>query len=75
MNRNVLISIILALLLIGGAGYFSSSRKNESPPLGVNVALAARFDMLSKNGKKYPLSGAQPYASVKQLIELALQEK
>lgn len=27
------------------------------------------------NGKKYPLSGAQPYASVKQLIDLALQEK
>ena len=25
--------------------------------------------------KKYPLSGAQPYASVKQLIDLALQEK
>lgn len=29
----------------------------------------------AKNGKKYPLSGAQPYASVKQLIELVLQEK
>ena len=28
-----------------------------------------------KSGQKYPLSGAQPYASVKQLIELALQEK
>lgn len=27
------------------------------------------------NDKKYPLSGAQPYASVKQLIELALQGK
>jgi len=31
--------------------------------------------VIAKNGKKYPLSGAQPYASVKQLIELALQEK
>ncbi len=31
--------------------------------------------VVTKNGKKYPLSGAQPYASVKQLIELALQEK
>ena len=31
--------------------------------------------VVAKNGKKYPLSGAQPYASVKQLIELALQEK
>lgn len=31
--------------------------------------------VVGKNGKKYPLSGAQPYASVKQLIELALQGK
>jgi protein-disulfide isomerase len=31
--------------------------------------------VFGKNGKKYPLSGAQPYASVKQLIDLALQEK
>ena len=31
--------------------------------------------VVGSNGKKYPLSGAQPYASVKQLIELALSEK
>ena len=31
--------------------------------------------VVAANGKKYPLSGSQPYASVKQLIELALQEK
>ena len=31
--------------------------------------------VVSTKGKKYPLSGAQPYASVKQLIELALQGK
>ena len=31
--------------------------------------------VVAKNGKKYPLSGAQPYEAVKQLIELALQEK
>ncbi len=31
--------------------------------------------VVAKNGKKYPLSGAQPYTSVKQLIDLALQEK
>ena len=31
--------------------------------------------VVAANGKKYPLSGAQPYTSVKQLIELALQEK
>ncbi len=31
--------------------------------------------VVTASGKKYPLSGAQPYAAVKQLIELALQEK
>ncbi len=31
--------------------------------------------VVSKKGKKYPLSGAQPYTSVKQLIDIALQEK
>ena len=31
--------------------------------------------VVSKSGKTYPLSGAQPYAAVKQLVELALQEK
>ena len=31
--------------------------------------------VVSKSGKKYPLSGAQPYEAVKKLIELALQEK
>lgn len=31
--------------------------------------------VVAKDGTKYPLSGAQPYATVKQLIELALQEK
>ncbi len=29
--------------------------------------------VVDKNGKKYPLSGAQPYAAVKQLIDLALK--
>ena len=29
----------------------------------------------SKGGKIYPLSGAQPYTAVKQLVELALKEK
>ena len=29
----------------------------------------------AENGKKYPLSGAQPYETIKQLIELALQEE
>lgn len=31
--------------------------------------------IVTAGGKKYPLSGAQPYEVVKQLIELALQEK
>lgn len=31
--------------------------------------------VVGKNNKKYPLSGAQPLASVKQLIDLALQGK
>jgi len=31
--------------------------------------------VVAKNGKKYPLSGSQPFATVKQLIELALLEK
>lgn len=31
--------------------------------------------VVAKNGKKYPLSGAQPYASIKQIVEQALQEK
>jgi protein-disulfide isomerase len=31
--------------------------------------------IMSKSGKTYPLSGAQPYASVKQIVELAFQEK
>jgi protein-disulfide isomerase len=31
--------------------------------------------VVGKNGKKYPLSGAQPISAVKQLIDLALQGK
>lgn len=31
--------------------------------------------VVTENGKKFPLSGAQPYEAVKQLIKLALQEK
>lgn len=31
--------------------------------------------VVSKRGKKYPLSGAQPYAAVKQLVDIALREK
>ena len=31
--------------------------------------------VVTKSVKKYPLSGTQPYESVKQLIELALKDK
>lgn len=31
--------------------------------------------IVAKNGKTFPLSGAQPYAVMKQLVDLALQEK
>lgn len=31
--------------------------------------------VIAPNGKTFPLSGAQPYASVKQLIDIALNEK
>ena len=31
--------------------------------------------IVSKSGKTYPLSGAQPYAAVRQLVELALEKK
>ncbi len=31
--------------------------------------------VVAKSGKKYPLSGAQPYESVKQIIEIALKDQ
>lgn len=31
--------------------------------------------IVSKGGKTYPLSGAQPYAAVRQIVDLALEEK
>ena len=31
--------------------------------------------VVSKSGRTYPLNGAQPYAAVKRLVELALEEK
>ncbi len=50
MNKNVQISIALALFLVGGAWYFSFSKNRESTPPLANAALAAKFDELSKNG-------------------------
>jgi hypothetical protein len=50
MNKNLQASILIAVLLIGGAVYFGLSKKNGSPPLAADTALAAKFDQLSKNG-------------------------
>lgn len=51
MNRNLIFSIVFALVLIGGTWYVSSLKNNSSAPVpGVNTALAAKFDMLSKSG-------------------------
>lgn len=50
MNKNIQIAVVAVLLLIGGAWYFSSSKKNVSAPFVADTALAAKFDQLSKNG-------------------------
>jgi len=50
MNKNAQISIVLVLLLVGGAWYLSFSKKNGGPPLVADTAFATKFDMLSKNG-------------------------
>ena len=50
MNKNLQISILIAVLFVGGALYLETAKKNESPPLVANIALAAKFDELSKNG-------------------------
>ena len=57
MSKNVQITIILALLFMGGAWYLSFSKENGSPPLRADTALAAKFDMLSKNGNSSCSSG------------------
>jgi len=49
MNKNISISIVFAFLIIGAAWYFSSVKKGE-PPLAAGTALAAKFEVLSKNG-------------------------
>jgi hypothetical protein len=50
MNKNLQVSVLIAVLLIGGALYLGISKKNGSPPLLADTALAAKFDELSKNG-------------------------
>lgn len=48
-NQSLLIAVVVALLLIGGAYYFSSSPKTTLS-IFADEAMAAKFDMLSKNG-------------------------
>ena len=50
MNNDLQVSTLIAVLLIGGAVYLGITKKNGSPPLVANTALAAKFDELSKNG-------------------------
>ena len=50
MNKNIQVSIFIAVLLIGGAVYLGTLKNNGSPLLIADTALAAKFDILSKNG-------------------------
>ncbi|OGZ43088.1 MAG: hypothetical protein A2719_01870 [Candidatus Ryanbacteria bacterium RIFCSPHIGHO2_01_FULL_45_22] len=50
MHKNITTSLIIALFFIGGAGYFSFSKKNGTSLLMTDTAFAAKFDMVSKNG-------------------------
>ena len=50
MNKNLQISIMVAVLLIGGAYYFVGTRPGGTSVFTPDQALAAKFDELSKNG-------------------------
>lgn len=52
MNKQISIAIIMAAVVIGGAFYFSSPKTNNQRTFteSVNQALAAKFEVLSKNG-------------------------
>ena len=53
MKNSITISILVALLLIGGASYLAPTKNTGDVPgsiFGANVALAARFETLSKSG-------------------------
>lgn len=49
MNKQISIAIIIAAVVIGGAFYFSSNKK-EGVALPANSVYAAKFTMLSQNG-------------------------
>lgn len=48
-NKSLVVSVAVALLLIGGAYYFSATSKVPSA-IFADTAMAAKFDTLSKNG-------------------------
>jgi len=50
MNKNQKILIVITLLFVGGASYLYFLKNSEVTPLVLDTALAAKFDMLSKNG-------------------------
>ena len=50
MNKNLQVSVLIAILLVGGAVYLGTSKNNGGSPLVADTALAAKFDELSKNG-------------------------
>ncbi len=53
MKNGVLLSVLAAALLIGGASYLATSKnvqEDSRSVFGTNVALAAQFDHLSRSG-------------------------
>ncbi|MBI2612387.1 hypothetical protein HYW59_01055 [Candidatus Kaiserbacteria bacterium] len=53
MKNRIASSVLVAVLLIGGASYLASSKNAEEDSrsvFGADVVLAAQFDRLSKNG-------------------------
>lgn len=48
-NKQSQLAVVVAVLLIGGAYYFGTKPKG-APPFVADQALAAKFDVLSKNG-------------------------
>ncbi len=50
MNKNITFAIIGAAVLVGGAFYYVSPKKENSLNMLANSALAAKFEILSQNG-------------------------
>lgn len=50
MHKSIYASVALASFLMGGAWYLASLRYRTVPPFAGETALAAKFDILNKNG-------------------------